>query len=119
MTLRLETSASYGVSSGEEASVIHLNEGQMMDSFDVLEFPEIGAEESSSPHPRLEMPEGLCTYPEPCITPHPLLRESKDRNCGRNRPASASRNLPLFDATLTRPYSSYRGAKLASFQREQ
>jgi len=41
MTLRLETSASYGVSSGEEASVIHLNEGQMMDSFDVLEFPEI------------------------------------------------------------------------------
>jgi len=42
MNLRLETSASCGVSSGEEASVIHLNEGQRMDSLDVLEYPEIG-----------------------------------------------------------------------------
>ena len=71
MTLRLETSASYGVSSGEEASVIHLNEGQMMDSFDVLEFPEIGAEESSSPHPRLEMPGRVVHVPGTVYYPTP------------------------------------------------
>src|SRR5215472_2071188 len=51
--------------------------------------------------------------------PTPLLRMSRDRNCGRNCPASTRRNLLLSDATLNRPCNSYRGAKLASCKREQ